>query len=142
MLTSANIWTRHNFYEWHTCAVEVDERVITAVNTASCTANMSALASVFFKMRAFNTNGGSTRQLKKAVDIQWNVVLADLIRLWHVWIEIVLTVKDARLNCAVQRNTNTHGKFDCLSVQHWQCTRQAQCDGVNVDVWLVAKSVW
>ena len=93
-------------------------------------------------MRALNTDSCSAWQLEKAVDIQWNVVLADLVRLWHIWVEIVLTVKDARLNCAIQCNANTHGKFNCLSVQHWQCSRQAQCDGVNVDVRLVAKSVW
>ena len=69
MFTGTNIGTRHNFYEWHTCAVEVDKRIITSVNTASCAANMSALACVFLKVRALNTNGGSARQLEKAVDI-------------------------------------------------------------------------
>ena len=102
---------------------------------------MCALASVFFHVRALNTNASTARKIEVTIRIQWKVVLTDLIRLWLVRIEVVLAVKDALLNGAVQRSTNTHSQFHCMLVEHRKCTRQAQGDRVDVHIWFITKTV-
>ena len=54
---------------------------------------MGALSRVFFKVSALNTNAFATRQLQPTIDIDGLVVLRNLIRLGHVWIEIILAME-------------------------------------------------
>ena len=112
------------------------------MDTARCTTHMCALARVLFEMRALNTNDNTAWKFQVSVCIQRQVVLTDLIRLGLIGIEVVLAVEDALLDAAVQRKPDSHGEFNSLLVQHWQCTRKTKCDGVNVDVGLITKTVW
>ena len=86
------------------------------MNTSGSATNVGALTSVFFEVSAFNTNTCSAWQHEETIDVQRNVILTNLVRLWHVWIEVVLAVEYAGLNAAVQSNTNAHSEFDRLFV--------------------------
>ena len=65
----------------------------TAMNTTASTTDMGALSRVFFKVSALNTNAFATRQFQPTIDIDGLVVLRNLIRLGHVWIEIILAME-------------------------------------------------
>ena len=53
-------------------------------------------------MIAFNANAHIARQHHEAVDVDWLVVLTNLICLRHVLVEVVLAVKRAWLHGAIQ----------------------------------------
>ena len=81
---------------------------------------------------------GSSRM---PVDVERLVVLADLIRLGHVGIEVVLAVERARLDGAVERQADAHRQLDRLPVEHRQRTGKTEGDRVDVGVRLVAEPV-
>ena len=42
----------------------------------------------------------------------------------------------------LNRKTEPDGQFHRLAVEHGQCTWQAKCDGIDVRVGIIAKTVW
>ena len=79
--------------------------------------------------------------VEEAVDVQRLVVLADLVRLRHVGVEVVLAVEHARLDRAVERQADAHRQLDGLPVEHRQRAGQAERHRVDVGVRLVAEAV-
>ena len=63
------------------------------MNTARCATDVRALARVFFEMCSFYSDTNFAWQHQKTIDVERLVVLADLIRLGHIGIEIVLAMK-------------------------------------------------
>ena len=112
------------------------------MNSTGCSTDVRALACVFFQVRTFNANASATWKHEETVDVQRNVVLADLIRLWHIGIEVILAVEDARLDGTVERDSDTHCQFHSLTVEHRQCSGKPKRHRVDVDVWFIAETVW
>ena len=111
------------------------------MNTSTGSTDMSALTSVFFEVSALNSDALATWQFKPTIDVYRLVVLRNLIGLWHIWIEVVLAVEGAWLHRAVQSQTDTHRKLNCLTVQHRQGTRKSECYRVNVCIRIITKAV-
>jgi hypothetical protein len=76
------------------------------------------LACVLFQVGAHNADASPVRQFQPTVDVDGDVVLADLVVLGHVGIEVVLAVEYGRLHPGVQRRPDPHGQFDRSPVQH------------------------
>ncbi len=108
--------------ERDTRAVEIDERVVAAMDAATRAPEVRRLAGVFLEVCAFDADLHVTRQHEVSVHIDRLVVLRDLVRLRQVGIEVVLAVERARLHRAIERQSETDRKFDCASVQHRQRT--------------------
>ena len=102
---------------------------------------MGALAGVFFKVSALNSDALATWQFKPTINVDRLVVLRDLIGLWHIGIEVVLAVKSAWLHFAVESKSNTHRELNCLTVENWQGTRKSESYRINVCVRIIAKTV-
>ena len=100
-----------------------------------------ALAGVLFEVGALDADARAVGQVEEAVDVERLVVLADLVRLRHVGIEVVLAVERARLDRAVQGQADAHRQLDRLPVEHRQRAGQAERDRIDVGVRLVAEAV-
>ena len=137
----ADVGTAHDFDQRNTRAVEVDKRVVAAVDAAAGATKVGALAGVFFEVGALDANLLAAGKRQETIDVDRLVVLADLIRLGHVGVEVVLAVKRAGLNGAVERKANTHREFYGVTVEHRQRTGQAKRDRIDVGVRLVAETV-
>ena len=92
-------------------------------------------------MRTFDTDTHIAGQHEPAINIQRLVVLTDLICLRQVGIKIVLAMKRARLHAAIERQPEPHRQLHRMTVEHRQSAWQTKCDGVNMGVWLITKSV-
>ena len=141
LLAGADVGTRHDLHQRHAGTVEVDQRIVTAVDATGGAADVRALAGVLLQVGPFHADAHTARQVEMTVCVDGDVVLTDLVRLRHVRVEVVLAVEDARLDAAVQREADAHRKFDCVLVQHGQSTGECERDGVDVGVRLVTEPV-
>ena len=84
----------------------------------------------------------AVRQVEVAVDVERLVVLADLVRLRHVRVEVVLAVERAWAGwCSSSASADAHRQLDGVAVQHRQRAGQAERDRIDVGVRLVAEAV-
>ena len=104
-------------------------------------ADVGALARVLLEVGALDTDAHTVREIEEAVDVERLVVLADLVRLRHVGVEVVLAVERARLDRAVEGRADAHRQLDRVLVEHRQRAGQAERDRVDVGVRLVAEAV-
>ena len=141
LLGRADVGTADDLDQRNAGTVEVDQRVVAAVNSATGPTEVCALPCVFFEVSALDADAGSVGQREEPIDIQRLVVLTDLICLGHVGIEVVLAVERARPNRAVQCQTDAHRQLDGLAIQHRQCPRKTERDRVDVGVRLVAEAI-
>ncbi len=141
LLRCADVRPRDDLHERHACPVEVDQRMGAAVDPSTATAEVGALAGVLFEVGALHPDACAVGQGEEPVDVQRLVVLADLVGLGHVRVEVVLAMEGARPHGAVQRQADAHRQFDGLAVEHRQRSGQAEGDGVDVGVRLVAEAV-
>ena len=120
LLRGADVGATDDLDQRHPGTVEVDQRVVAAVDPAARATEVGALAGVFFEVCTLDADASAVGQGEEPVDVQRLVVLADLVRLGHVGIEVVLAVERARLNGAVQRQTDAHRQLDRLTIEHRQ----------------------
>ena len=118
LVSGADVGAADDLDQRHAGAVEVDEREVAAVDASAGTAEVGALAGVFFEVRALDADLLAARKLEETIDVDRLVVLTDLICLGHVGVEVVLAMKRARLDGAVQCQPYTHGQFNRLAVEH------------------------
>ena len=78
------------------------------MNSPTRSADVSALAGVFFEVSTLNTDFLTARQFKPTINVDRLVVLRNLIGLGHIWVEIVLAVEGTWLHRAVESKTNAH----------------------------------
>ena len=138
---AANVGTADDFDQRHSGTVEVDQRGGGAVDATTRAADMRALAGVFLHVCALDADSHPVGKFEVPVDVEWLVVLADLICLGHVGVEVVLAVKGAGLDGAVEGGADAHRQLNSLFVEHRQRPGKAQGDGVDVGVGLVAEPV-
>ena len=131
----------HDLDQRNTSAIEVDERIVGAMNTAAGSTDVRALARVFFEVCALDTDALAAGQFEPTVDVERNVVLRDLVRLGHVGVEVVLAVERAGLHRAVEGQADSHREFDGLTVEHGKGTGQSECHRVDVRVRIVTEPV-
>src|SRR5260221_9842727 len=105
---------------------------------------MQALAGVLFHVEA--SDADSLRTIRR-FDFQPAVLgnglieLRNLVALGQVRIKVILARKNRSLpNLAVQRHRSQDGVFNSLLVEYRKRSRQAEADGANVGVGLVAKA--
>ena len=69
-------------------------------------------------------------------------ILADLIALWQVRVEVVLTVENRPAgNGAAERQGCPQDMLYGFLIKHWKRTREAQTNGTAARVWLAAKGI-
>ena len=141
LLGVADVGTTHDLDQWNAGAVEVDQRVLTAVDSPTRAADVSRLAGVLLQVGALDADPESIGKVEPAVDTDRLVVLTDLVRLGHVRVEVVLAGKGRTLHRAVDGQAEPHGQFDGLAVEHGKCAGQAEGDGVDVGVRFVAETI-
>src|SRR5215470_7929696 len=104
---------------------------------------MQALAGVFFEVNPGDADlllASFGRDFDEAEFGQWLVVLRDLVSLWEIGIEVVLTGKDRGLvEAAVQGHGGQRGELDDFLVQYWERAGHSQANGANIGVWRGAK---
>ena len=88
-----------------------------------------------------DADAGPVGQVEPAVDVEGYVVLADLVRLGHVRVEVVLAMEDAPLHGAVERQADAHRQLDGVAVEHRQGAGKPEGHRVDVRVRLVAEAV-
>ena len=141
LITGADVGTTDDLHERNAGTIEIHQRVVAAMDTATRPTEVSRLARVFFQVRALDADAHVTRQHQVPVDVQRLVVLADLIRLRQVGIEVVLTVERARLHRAIEGESKSNGQFHGLAIEHGQRTRKSQRDGIDVGVRIIAEAI-
>src|SRR5579863_6313952 len=104
-------------------------------------ADVGGLARVLLHVGADYADPFTARQLQPPVDIDRDVVLADLVVLRHVGVEIVFPVEQGRLHRAVQGGADADRVLDSLPVEHRQRPGQAEANRADVGVGLIAKSI-
>ena len=104
-------------------------------------ADVGRLAGVLLDVGPLDADADPVGQVEPAVDVERDVVLADLVRLRHVRVEVVLAVEDARLHGAVERQPDAHRQLDGVAVEHRQGPGKSQRHWVDVGVRLVAEAV-
>ena len=114
---------------------------VAAVDPPAGAADVRRLAGVLLEVGPLDADARAVGQVEPAVDVERLVVLADLVRLRHVGIEVVLAVERARLDRAVEGQPDAHRQLDGLPVEHRQRARQAERHRVDVGVRLVAEAV-
>ena len=142
LLRGADVGTADDLDQRHAGPVEVDQRVVAAMDAATAAADVRRLAGVLFQVGSLDTDADAAGQVEPSVDADRLVVLADLVRLGHVGIEVVLAGEGRAPHRAVERQTQPHRQLDRLTVEHRQRTRQAERDRIDVGVRLVAEPVW
>ena len=93
-------------------------------------------------MSTLNTDAHITRQHHEPINVDRLVILRNLIRLCEVLVKVVFAVKRACLHSAIEREAKTDCELDCATINNWKRSRQTECDGIDVGVWLVTKMVW
>ena len=141
LLGGADVGTTNDFHQRNAGAVEVDQRGIAAMDAAATSALMGGLARVLFEVGALHTNPSPIGEIQPTVHIERNVVLADLIGLWHIGIEVVLAMKGAGLHRAIQRQADPHSELHCLAIQHRQRAGQPEGHRINIGVGFVSEAV-
>ena len=111
------------------------------MNTATRPTHMSALARVLLQMRPLHTNNGTIRQRQRAIDIQRQVILRDLVRLRHVGIEVVLPREHTRTDLAPERQPDPHRQLHRTTVQHRQRPWQTKRHRIDIRVRLITEPV-
>ena len=89
----ADVGPADDLDERHAGAVEVDQRGVAAVDAAAGAADVGRLAGVLLEVGPLDADAGAVGQVEPAVDVERLVVLADLVRLGHVRVEVVLAVE-------------------------------------------------
>ena len=141
LLAAAEVGPADDLDERDAGAVEVDQRLVAAVDASAGAADVDRLAGVLLEVRPLDADAGAVGQVEPAVHVERNVVLADLVRLRHVGIEVVLAVEHARLDAAVEGQPDAHRQLDGAAVEHGQRPRQAERHRVDVGVGLVPEAV-
>ncbi len=141
LLRGADVGAADDLHERHPGPIEVDERVVAAVDPATGTAEMGRLAGVLLEVGTFDSDPEPVGQIEVTVDADRLVVLADLVGLGHVGIEVVLAGERRTLHRAVEGEPQPHGQLDGLPVEHRQGAGQPERHRVDVGVRLVAESV-
>ena len=141
LLGGADVGAADDLDQGHPGAVEVDQRRVAAVDPPATPADVRRFTRVLLEVGALDAHPAAVGQVEPAVDVEGDVVLADLVRLGHVGVEVVLAVEEAGLHRAVERETDPHRQLDGPTVEHRQRTRQAEGDRVDVGVRIVAEAV-
>ena len=102
---------------------------------------MRALAGVLFEVRAFDPNHNAVGDLEMPIDIKRAVILRNLVRLRHIWVEVVLSRKGARLNRAVESKPDAHCELDSMAVEHRKGAWKSKGNRVNVCIRVIAEPV-
>ena len=103
--------------------------------------DVRGLARVLFEVGPFDADADAAGQIEPAVDADRLVVLTDLVRLWHVGVEVVLAGERRALHRAVERQAEAHRELDGLAVEDGQRSGQAERDGIDVGVRFVTEAV-
>ena len=141
LLAAADVRAAHDLDERHAGAVEVDQRLVAAVDPPAGPADVGRLAGVLLEVGPLDADPGAVGQVEPAVDVERDVVLADLVRLRHVRVEVVLAVERARLDAAVEGQPDAHRQLDGAAVEHRQSPREPERHRIDVGVGLVAEPV-
>ncbi len=136
-----DVGTAHDLDERDAGTVEVDQREVAAVDATAAPTDVGRLARVLLQVRAFDADADAAGQVEPAVDADRLVVLADLIRLGHVRVEVVLAGERRALHPAVERQSEPHRQLHRLTVEHRERTGQPERHRIDVRVRLVAEAV-
>ena len=111
------------------------------MDAAAGATHVCRLARVLLEVRPLDADARAVGQLQPAVDVERLVVLADLVRLRHVGVEVVLAVERARPDLAVEGESDPHRQLDRPPVEDGERARQPERDGIDVRVRLVPEAV-
>ena len=114
-----------------TGTVVVDERMVSAFDTAVGATHVGVLASVVFDMRTFNRHAEDRAviqfDIQVAVAVGRLVILRDLVVARHIRVEVVLAGELAPFgDFAMQGEAQLDGEIDRSFVDHRQASRQAE----------------
>ena len=140
LLRGSDIRSTHDLDERHAGTIEIDERALASMNSTR-TANVGALAGVFFEVCSLDADDDAVSNFKMTVNVERTVILRDLVRLRHIGIEVILSRKGARLNGAIECEADSHRQLDSLTVEHRQGARQTERHRVNIGVRIISKTI-
>jgi hypothetical protein len=120
----------HDLDQGRAGAIEIDDGVAAQA--------VQVLARVFLHVHAHDADRvrrAGLADVERAAGAERRVVLADLVALGKIGVEVILASKDALcLHRTPEREPDTHGHANGLTVQHRQRAGQAEADGTHVGV--------
>ncbi len=124
-------WAGHDFNQRDARTVVVDERVLGALNTTGSATHVGVLTSVLFHVGTLDVHAedGAVLELHVEVTVIGDrlVVLRSLEVLGHVWVEVVLASKAARLSdLAVERQADLDRVLNGGAVHYRKSTRKPE----------------
>ena len=122
-----------DFQEWHTCPVVVDQDLVALIH---------GLCSVLLHLDPLNQNMGLVVLIvieEESAILHYGVVLlGDLVGLWQVCIDIMLSVKfDLWEDATSKGKGGFDGDVKTLLVQNREHTGETNVDQVCIRVWLI-----
>ena len=133
-----NVRCTNDFDQWRSLTVQVNVWVTIRP--------VGVLTSVFFDVKFSNTD---TLLLTLKLDFQptvtanWLLLLRDLVSLWIIWVEVVLTIPvQVTRYISIQSQSGHHTVFQRTLVCLWQTTRVTPVNNVRVGVRLSTVLNW